>query len=446
MSNERFQKLEKLKFANKATVDKDLNEKSNLNISKKTSKRPSNQLKGSLLGWYSVLSTQSLKQNQLYFFSMFNEPLVIYKDKDSVVKCIKDLCPHRGASFRGGKITNEGELVCPYHGARYTSKGECSNLDRITCNHIVDTNYDNYAKKIHLYQYPCIEKGDYIYIYYTGKAKTNLTEFNIDSKIEETVPESYGFSTSEYAYEEVTVDFKADWSRIIENHLDILHIFWVHGDTIPDKDVSKNVITSFDQEIIREQSQIESKYNHKDKSKGEFITIKFIPPGRVVIYKGTPETARYVQILDHIPLANNRARVIVRHYRKFLKNKLITKLIMFKQLQHKIFYKVFKEDYLILRTQTFNQQMGYIEKDNVKLLGEDKMVQYYWDWLQNALNKDKPWDLHPMKVNTNSIHEDSDMLYPPENPKLAKKNIRSIQFNLLLRSLFPIGGILLILL
>ena len=31
--------------------------------------------------------------------------------------------------------------------------------------------------------------------------------------------------------------------------------------------------------------------------------------------------------------------------------------------------------------------MGYIQKDNVKLLGEDKMVQYYWDWLQNALNQ-----------------------------------------------------------
>ena len=33
--------------------------------------------------------------------------------------------------------------------------------------------------------------------------------------------------------------------------------------------------------------------------------------------------------------------------------------------------------------------MGYIQKDNVKLLGEDKMVQYYWDWLQNALIKEK---------------------------------------------------------
>ncbi len=45
---------------------------------------------------------------------------------------------------------------------------------------------------------------------------------------------------------------------------------------------------------------VESKYNHKTQDKEEFLTLKFIPPCRVCIYKGTPETARYIQILDHI--------------------------------------------------------------------------------------------------------------------------------------------------
>ncbi|WP_320664425.1 aromatic ring-hydroxylating dioxygenase subunit alpha [Prochlorococcus sp. MIT 1223] len=443
MSNEGLKKIKELKFANKATLNTELKKNNEVKVKKEASPRPSNQLEGSLLGWYSVLSSYSLNENKLYSFSMFNEPLIIYRDNDSNIKCIKDLCPHRGSSFIGGEI-KDGELVCPYHGARFSSKGNCTNIDRITCNHIVDTNYDNYAKKIHLYQYPCIERDGYIYIYYTGKAKTDINEFNIESKLEQTIPDTYGFNISEYEHEEVTVDFKADWVRIIENHLDILHIFWVHGETIPDKDVSKNVITSFDQEIIRDKYQIQSKYNHKDKDKGEFITIKFIPPGRVMIYKGAPETSRYVQVLDHIPLAQNRARVIVRHYRKFLKNKLLNRIIMFRQLQHKLFYQVFKEDYLILRTQTFNHQMGYIEKDNVKLLGEDKMVQYYWDWLQNAFIRDKPWELHPTTKNTNSIHEDMGMLYPPENPSLAIKNMRSIRMNTLIRALIPIGFIILL--
>ena len=89
--------------------------------------------------------------------------------------------------------------------------------------------------------------------------------------------------------------------------------------------------------------------------------------------------------------------------------------------------------------------MGYIQKDNVKLLGEDKMVQYYWDWLQNALNKEKPWDLHPIKSLTNSVHDDRGMQYPPENQDMAIKNNRQILIKLLTRALFPISIILLLL-
>ena len=443
MSKEELKQFNSLNLPEQGSHDDSLEIIKNQTVQKQRAIRPSNQLKSGLLGWYAAGSSQTVKVGEVYTFSMYNEPLVLYRDKEENVKCIKDLCPHRGSSFIDGQII-EGELVCPYHGARFSSTGECTNLDRITCSHIIDTNYDNYAKKIHLFQYPCIELNGYIYIYYTGNAKTNLSEIEIKTPLENSLVESYGFKTSEYKYEEVTVDFKADWARIIENHLDILHIFWVHGDTIPDKDVSRKVITSFNQDITRESRQIQSKYNHKDKSKGEFITIKFIPPGRVVIYKGEEETSRYVQVLDHIPLAENRARVVVRHYRRFMKNKLFTSLFLFKNLQHRVFYKVFSEDYMILKTQSFNQQMGYVQKDNVKLLGEDKMVQYYWDWLNNALLKESPWQLHPTNDHTNTVHKEMPMTYPPENPQLALRNQRDIVIKIALRVLIPIGLFLLI--
>ena len=446
MSEGDLKNFNSLKLAKEPPLKEPLDGKKKKQISKNSAAKPSNQLKNGLLGWYATCRSKDLKEGELNFFTMYNEPLVLYRDENLIARCIKDLCPHRGASFiesfdKGlpkGQMKN-GELICPYHGARFSSQGNCTNLDRITCQHIVDSNYNNYAKKIHLYQYPCIEKGGYVYIYYNGKAENSLENFPINIPFEEILPETYGFDTSDYAYEEVCVDFKCDWARIIENHLDILHIFWVHGDTIPDKDVNRNVITSFDQKITRDERQIESKYMHKDKSKGEFIRIKFIPPGRILIYKDDLEKARYVQVLDHIPLGLNRARVIVRHYRKFMKNKVLTNIFLFKRLQHRVFYKVFSEDYIILRTQTFNQQMGYIQRDNLKLLGEDKMVQYYWDWFQNAIKKDKPWDIHPIDSATNKVHIDMPMNYPPENPQLAKRNDRNLILDVIIRGLIPIG-------
>ncbi|KGG12397.1 MULTISPECIES: Rieske 2Fe-2S domain-containing protein [Prochlorococcus] len=445
MSEEGVAQFKKVNIGTQKSIDKTLSGSNNQKRLEVNSSKPNNQLKNGLLGWYAVCTTTQLKDgNKPYFFTMYNEPLIIYRDKESNLRCVKDLCPHRGASFIDGEVVN-GELVCPYHGARFSSNGECTNLSRITCNHIVDENYDNYASKIHLYQYICKEVSNYIYIYYTGRAKTNLSEFDVKDSLESRLIDSYGFKENDYAYEEVSVDFKCDWARIIENHLDILHLFWVHGDTIPDNDVNREVITSFNQEITKEKDQIESKYKYKDKQKGEFIRIKFLPPGRIVIYKGEPKDSRYIQVLDHIPLSKNQSRVIVRHYRKFMKNKVLTNILLFRQLQHRVFYKVFSEDYMILRTQTYNNQMGYVEKDNVKLLGEDKMVQYYWDWFKNSTAIDQPWQLHPTNADTNTVFQDISMLYPPANTKLDKQNKIDIYANLLLRLLIPIGLIILIL-
>ena len=75
----------------------------------------------------------------------------------------------------------------------------------------------------------------------------DLNNFKDDALISNYELTANGFSVKDSVSEEVLVDFKCDWSRIIENHLDILHIFWVHGDTIPDKDVNKNVLVSFNQ-------------------------------------------------------------------------------------------------------------------------------------------------------------------------------------------------------
>jgi len=397
-----------------------------------SSLKSADRLAGNLLGWYAVCTSKTLRGDHLYFFSIFNEALVLYRDKGSRALCVKDFCPHRGASFRGGEVIS-GEIVCPYHGARFTSESESNGCIKNRCQHIVDNAYQAYSSRICLKQYPCIEKGDYIYIYYTGKATIEFDKSKNTSSLDPLIPELIGFRTSGYAYEEALLDFKCDWSRIVENHLDILHIFWMHGETLPGNDVGRHSISRFDQEIKVDKQYIRTKYFHKQKDKGEFITQIFIPPGRIIMYRGKPETARYVQVLDHIPMSPNRSRVIVRHYRKFIRNRILCKLILFSLLQRRTFYRIFSEDYLVLQTQTFNYQMQYMLKKDIKLLGEDKTVNIYWDWYQKSLETVKPWSIHPMSVETNTIHQDLLMVYPPENLKLQKKNDRRIILRLLIR-------------
>ena len=377
------------------------------------------ELKIGLYGWYAICPTEELKKNKIHYFSLYDTPLLLYRDEDEKVRCIKNICPHRGASFYGGNVLN-GVITCPYHGAKFSSLGSCQNLDRITCSHIVDTNYDNYAKKIHLAQYKVKENDDYIFVYFTKNSETDLNDINEDSPFSNYELINNGFNPKDYVSEEVLVDFKCDWSRIIENHLDILHIFWVHGDTIPDKDVNKNVLVSFNQKININPKYIESIYYYKNDPTKEFIRIKYIPPGRILIYKEDPSISRYLQVLDHIPLGDNRARVIVRHYRKFLKNKLINNLLLFKETQKKIFYKIFDEDYMILKTQTYNHKLGLIQKDEIKLLGEDKIINYFWKWYKKSEDKDYPWK--NIKNSNLNIYDDLILKHPPEIKKLEVIN------------------------
>ena len=219
--------------------------------------------------------------------------------------------------------------------------------------------------------------------------------------------------------------------------MDILHIFWVHGDTIPDKDVNKNVLVSFNQKININPKFIESIYFYKNNPTKEFIRIKYIPPGRVLIYKGDPATSRYLQVLDHIPLGNNKARVIVRHYRKFLKNKLLNNLLLFKENQKKIFYKIFDEDYMILKTQTYNHKLGLIQKDEIKLIGEDRIINYFWKWYKKSEDKDYPWKIIN-KNNDLNVYDEVILKYPPEIKRLEVINNINIIRKTLVRFAFPL--------
>ena len=401
-----------------------------------------NNLNIGVYGWYAICSSKELEKNNLYYFSMYDEPLLLYRDEKNNIRCIKNICPHRGASFYGGSLIN-GELTCPYHGAKFSSEGSCQNIDRLTCSHIVDNNYSNYAKRIHLSQYKVLEKDNYIFVNFSDKAETNLNKFTEEVSIYNYDLNANGFSLNEYVSEEVLVDFRCDWSRIIENHLDILHIFWVHGDTIPDKEVNKNVLVSFNQKININSNNIESIYYYKNNPRKEFIRIKYIPPGRILIYKGDPSNSRYVQVLDHIPLGDNKARVIVRHYRKFLKNKILNNLILFNEIQKKTFYKIFNEDYMILKTQTYNHKLGLIKNDEIKLLGEDRIIKYFWEWYKKSEDKDSPWKYRNHKIQPN-VYDEIIFKYPPEIKKLEIFNNLTIIRKIFIRYAAPLIFLLLI--
>ena len=52
--------------------------------------------------------------------TLFNDyPICIYRDKNSKINAISDICMHRGASLSFGKLLDNNCIQCPYHGWQY---------------------------------------------------------------------------------------------------------------------------------------------------------------------------------------------------------------------------------------------------------------------------------------------------------------------------------------
>jgi nitrite reductase/ring-hydroxylating ferredoxin subunit len=58
--------------------------------------------------------------------------LALYRDADGVVRAVDDLCPHRRLPMSLGRVTNDGQLQCGYHGWIFDgSSGKCTAIPNL---------------------------------------------------------------------------------------------------------------------------------------------------------------------------------------------------------------------------------------------------------------------------------------------------------------------------
>ena len=55
---------------------------------------------------------------------LLGQAIVLWRDGDSVIHALNDVCVHRGTALSLGRVVGD-ELMCAYHGWRYASDGRC---------------------------------------------------------------------------------------------------------------------------------------------------------------------------------------------------------------------------------------------------------------------------------------------------------------------------------
>ena len=141
------------------------------------------------------------------------EKMVFWRDAQGKVACTVDQCPHRGAALSAGKL--RGDCVeCPFHGFQFNSTGRCT---------LIPANGKNaeVPQAFRLCSYPVIEKHGLVYIWW-GKPRVEYPP----------LPEFDFMNDKRFVYATLRDRWKTHYSRAIENQLDVVHLPFVHSNTI----------------------------------------------------------------------------------------------------------------------------------------------------------------------------------------------------------------------
>jgi len=152
---------------------------------------------------------------------LLGEQLIAFRETSGKVGLIQNLCPHRGASLFYGR-NEEGGLRCVYHGWKYDTAGNCTDMPN-------EPAESNFKSKIHATAYPCVEKAGIIWTY-MGPHETPPPMPRIEAS---EVGDDYDVGASLRS---------CNWLQALEGDLDTSHVSFLHGgsrkieDTTPGTD------------------------------------------------------------------------------------------------------------------------------------------------------------------------------------------------------------------
>ncbi|MDJ1651116.1 MULTISPECIES: aromatic ring-hydroxylating oxygenase subunit alpha [Gordonibacter] len=162
--------------------------------------------------WYAVLSSSEIRRGRPVGVTRFGKRLVLWRDSEGNVACLDGTCCHRGANLAAGRV--EGDHVhCPFHGLRYSADGR---VVAIPANGLEAEVPENFRVRAYL----AVDAFGFIWVFY-GKPEDAPDDLPMFAEFRGNFP-----------YAERSEVWGVHYSRAIENQLDVIHLPFVHPNTI----------------------------------------------------------------------------------------------------------------------------------------------------------------------------------------------------------------------
>lgn len=162
--------------------------------------------------WYVVLNSDQVK-NKPVGVTRLGEKLVFWRDIKGKVNCLRDRCIHRGVQLSLGKVI-DGRLQCPFHGFEYDSSGRVVLIPANGRNTPVPKGFIGQG-------YPTHEAHGFIWIWWGDEPPPEVQP-----------PRFFTGLVDGFSYGKAIDPWEAHYSRVIENQLDVMHLPFIHYNTI----------------------------------------------------------------------------------------------------------------------------------------------------------------------------------------------------------------------
>jgi phenylpropionate dioxygenase-like ring-hydroxylating dioxygenase large terminal subunit len=283
--------------------------------------------------WYAVLESREVPRGIPVGVTRLGEKLVFWRDSSGTVTCQRDFCPHRGVALSAGKLKGDC-ILCPFHGFQYDSSGRCR---------LVPANGSAVPapKVLHVHTYPTRETHDFIWMFW-GEAEGELPPIPWFEDLD------IGFCHLTYPYH-----WKTHYSRAIENQLDVVHLPFVHYNTIGrgNRTVVDGPIATLDGDILR-------LWVHNRRDDGS--------PARRASELSAPDRAPFLFfrfpniwenniaqdfriVIAFAPVDNENSILYLRVYQRFLRIPILRNIVLFLNLLASIY--IARQDRVVVETQ-----------------------------------------------------------------------------------------------
>jgi phenylpropionate dioxygenase-like ring-hydroxylating dioxygenase large terminal subunit len=162
--------------------------------------------------WYAILESNEIKKGKIIGVTRMGEKLVAWRDAKGELAVMADKCPHRGVALSVGRLVGDC-IQCPFHGFEFDTSGICK---------LVPANGKNAEplKALHIRSYHVREEHGFVYIWW-GEPRSEYPPVPWF----ESIPDTMVYST-------LKDHWAAHYSRAIENQLDVVHLPFIHHNTI----------------------------------------------------------------------------------------------------------------------------------------------------------------------------------------------------------------------